>query len=95
VKVDGRFIQNLTPDSRDAMILKHVTALCREMGVVVVAEMVETREAADVCRDLGVKLGQGWVFSKPLAAPVWTPPKRAQKPSLLRARRGGKSEEWC
>lgn len=70
VKMDGRYIQNLGSASRDATIMKHVVTLCRELGVSVIAEMVETRQAARLARDLGVDLGQGWFFGKPLAKPA-------------------------
>ena len=53
--------------------------------------MVETRDTLRVCKELGVKLGQGWVFSKPLPEPRWTPPKAVSK---VRGRRQGEVEQW-
>jgi EAL domain-containing protein (putative c-di-GMP-specific phosphodiesterase class I) len=93
VKIDGRYVQELVAGSRDAMILKHVVALCDEMDVATIAEMIETREAAGVCKDLGVTLGQGWVFAKPLPKPVWSPPE-PPKSASIRGRRNGKVETW-
>jgi EAL domain-containing protein (putative c-di-GMP-specific phosphodiesterase class I) len=92
VKIDGRYVQELAAGSRDAMILKHVVGLCDEMGVPTIAEMIETRQAAGICKDLGVTLGQGWVFSKPLPKPVWIPP--APTAPSIRGRRNGKVETW-
>jgi len=90
VKIDGRYVQGLAEGNRDAVILKHVVAMCREIGLATIAEMVETRDAARVCKELGVNLGQGWVFSKPLPEPKWSPPKAPH----VRGRRQGEFQEW-
>lgn len=89
VKIDGRYIQSLQPKGRDGVLLKHIVALCTELGIITVAEMVENRETADMVRDLGVALGQGWHFAKPLHKPQWAPVS-APPP----ARRQGATEEW-
>jgi EAL domain-containing protein (putative c-di-GMP-specific phosphodiesterase class I) len=88
VKMDGRYVKGLEPGARDAVLLRHLAALCRELGVTTIAEMVETREVADLVRDLGLDLGQGWWFGKPQAQPLW-PPETPQ-----RARRVGAVEQW-
>jgi EAL domain-containing protein (putative c-di-GMP-specific phosphodiesterase class I) len=89
VKIDGRYVQRLVAGSRDATILKHLAALCRELGVTTIAEMIETPEVEAVARDLGVDLGQGWQFAKPLAQPIWPPASPA-----VAARRQGVVEGW-
>ena len=89
VKIDGRYVQRLVAGSRDATILKHLAALCRELGVTTIAEMIETPEVEAVVRDLGVDLGQGWQFAKPLAQPIWPPASPA-----VAARRQGVVEGW-
>lgn len=93
VKIDGRYVQGLVAGGRDAMILKHIVALCRDMEIATIAEMIETREASDICRDLGVTMGQGYLFAKPLPKPRWAPPPPA-KVASLRGRRNGKYDEW-
>ncbi len=90
VKIDGRYIKNLKTEPRDLMVVKHVAALCRDLGVKVIAEMVETEEAAAAVRDLGIPLGQGWLYGKPTPKPTW-PPAQATGPV---ARRGGVVERW-
>ncbi len=79
VKIDGRFIQQLHAEPRDAIILKHIVALCGELGISTIAEMIETPETADIARNLGVELGQGWAFAKPLPEPVWEGAQRAHR----------------
>lgn len=91
IKIDGRYIQSMTDGSRDALVVKHLVALCRELGVATIAEMVETDGVARLSLDLGVELGQGWVFSKPLDKPKWKPPSAPPKPARTRA---GAREVW-
>lgn len=88
IKIDGRYIQALDTRPRDIIILRHVVALCRELGVATIAEMVEGPEAARLAGELGVELAQGWHFSKPLPEPRWEP---AAAPP---ARRAGEVEQW-
>jgi EAL domain-containing protein (putative c-di-GMP-specific phosphodiesterase class I) len=86
VKVDGRYIQALRRGSRDAVLLKHIVALCSDLGIVTIAEMVETRDTAELVHDLGVALGQGWHFAKPLSKPQWratTPPPPAKRVGMV------------
>jgi EAL domain-containing protein (putative c-di-GMP-specific phosphodiesterase class I) len=89
VKFDGRYIRALTGGSRDAVILKHMVGLCRELRIETIAEMVETPETARVAAGLGVSLGQGWCFAKPSAELVYPPPS-ASAP----ARRKGEVASW-
>ena len=91
IKIDGRYIQSMTEGSRDALVVKHLVALCRELGVATIAEMIETDDVARLSNDLGVELGQGWVFSKPLDKPKWKPPSAPPKPARTRP---GAREVW-
>ena len=91
IKIDGRYIQSMTEGSRDALVVKHLVALCRELGVGTIAEMVETDGVAHLSRELGVELGQGWVFSKPLDKPKWKPPSAPPRPARNRP---GAREVW-
>ncbi|PZQ64325.1 MAG: hypothetical protein DI570_05825 [Phenylobacterium zucineum] len=88
VKIDGSYIQLLTERPRDVAVLRHVVALCRELGIVTIAEMVETPETAELVRDLGIDQAQGWHFGKPTEQPAWTP---ATAPT---GRRKGTVDQW-
>ncbi len=63
VKIDGVYVRSTS--RRDHGILKGMTALCRELGVISVAEMIETDVQADRLRRLGIDLGQGYLFGRP------------------------------
>ena len=67
VKVDGGYVRNLLADDRDASIVRAMTKLCKSLGVTTVAEMIETEDQAAAVRSMGVDLGQGWLFGKPMA----------------------------
>jgi diguanylate cyclase (GGDEF)-like protein/PAS domain S-box-containing protein len=73
VKVDRSFVAGvLDPSSRDRAIVTAVLHLAAHMGLRVVAEGVEQREQAEVLRELGCDLLQGWAFGRP-APPVVRP----------------------
>jgi EAL domain-containing protein (putative c-di-GMP-specific phosphodiesterase class I) len=90
VKIDGRYLQGLEARPRDGVLLKHVVALCRDLGVSTIGEMIETADTAAMASDLGVDLGQGWHFGRPLAEATWQPLIGAAPP----ARRKGETETW-
>ena len=91
IKIDGRYIQSLTEGSKEAILVKHLVALCGELGVATIAEMIETDEVARLSQTLGVHLGQGWAFSRPLDRPKWGPPPSPARPARTRP---GTREVW-
>lgn len=48
-------------------ILKHLMALCHELGKKVIAEGIETMLAAEKLKEIGCNYFQGYVFSRPLS----------------------------
>lgn len=70
VKIDGRFVRDITTDQRSRALVSHVVKLCRELKMTTVVEMVETEEQAAIVRGLGVNFGQGWLFGHPTAEPL-------------------------
>jgi diguanylate cyclase (GGDEF)-like protein/PAS domain S-box-containing protein len=67
IKIDQTFIRTLVIDSSDAVIVRAMIALARNLGIQIVAEGIETRMQRDFLRDEGCTLGQGYLFSMPLA----------------------------
>lgn len=66
LKIDKSFLFN-APDDRFALAaLEAGASLGRELGLLVVAEGVETVEAMRLVRDLGINEGQGYLFAQPL-----------------------------
>ncbi|WP_428152304.1 EAL domain-containing protein [Brevundimonas sp.] len=69
VKIDGTFVRGLESDPRARTLIGHLVELCRSLKVETIAEMIETEAAADILREVGVDLGQGWLFGKAEAEP--------------------------
>ncbi len=65
VKVDGAFVTAALTSERDRSFVSAMVDLSLAVGARVIAERVETEEAAMVMHGLGVHLGQGWLFGKP------------------------------
>jgi diguanylate cyclase (GGDEF)-like protein/PAS domain S-box-containing protein len=66
VKVDRSFVRGMAADSIDRELVAAVVGMGRALKLIVVAEGVETEEQAEVLRDLGCDIGQGFLFAKPL-----------------------------
>ena len=68
VKIDRSFVAGIAEDPDDAEIVRAVVAMSLAMGLEVVAEGIETDEQHVLLRQLGVQLGQGWLFGRPVPA---------------------------
>jgi diguanylate cyclase (GGDEF)-like protein len=68
IKVDRSFVMDMCENSSDATIVRSTIDLGRNLGLEVVAEGVETREAWDALSALGCTLAQGYLISRPVPA---------------------------
>ncbi|MGA9466669.1 MAG: EAL domain-containing protein [Exiguobacterium marinum] len=68
VKIDRSYISFCDEDAEKRSFLKKVRALTNSMGITLLAEGIERLEEADVCRELGFDLAQGYFFGKPAPA---------------------------
>jgi EAL domain-containing protein (putative c-di-GMP-specific phosphodiesterase class I) len=69
VKMDRQFVSGVGDDRSDLAVVRAVVEMAHAMGLVCVAEGVETAAQFQVLRDLGVDAYQGWLFSRALPAP--------------------------
>lgn len=65
VKLDGALIRGIDKDPRRQMMVRHMVALCIDLGAKVVAECIETVEELKAVADQGVHLAQGYVLARP------------------------------
>lgn len=66
LKIDRSFVREL-PEQRDDMaIATAVISMARALGLMVVAEGVETTEQRDALRSMGCDYAQGYLFSRPV-----------------------------
>jgi diguanylate cyclase (GGDEF)-like protein len=69
LKIDKSFVRHLQATTGDdAVIVRSTIELGHNMGLVVVAEGVETVASWDVLRSFGCDLAQGYLLSRPLPA---------------------------
>jgi EAL domain-containing protein (putative c-di-GMP-specific phosphodiesterase class I) len=66
LKIDRAFIIGLGDDQGDEAIVSGTVGLAHALGVIAVAEGVETADQQEVLRELGCDLAQGYHFAKPL-----------------------------
>jgi diguanylate cyclase (GGDEF)-like protein/PAS domain S-box-containing protein len=68
LKIDKSFVNQMCTDVSCSEIVRTVVALATSLGKQVIAEGIETEAQADLLRSLGCGFGQGYLFSKPMAA---------------------------
>ncbi len=69
IKIDRSFVQRMTADADDAVIVRSIIDLAHSLGLRVVAEGVETMDTWQALEALGCDLAQGYLVSRPLPAP--------------------------
>lgn len=79
VKLDRALIVGIDQDRVRQTIVRHCVALCRDLGIEVIAEGIETAAEYATLVEFGVGLIQGYLVARPgfrsLPAPLW--PDRA------------------
>jgi diguanylate cyclase (GGDEF)-like protein len=68
LKIDRSFLTPESFDTRSSMIITTITELAHGLGMVVVAEGIETQNQIDRMAELGCDLGQGYLIGEPMAA---------------------------
>ncbi len=66
LKIDDTFVRGLGTISSDAAIVRSIVSLGCELELEVIAEGVETDEQRSHLLRLGCRLGQGYLFGRPL-----------------------------
>ena len=76
VKLDLRFVQDLTEGSSQANALAHgVSGLVKGMQLTGIAEGIETQSQAAILRAQGWECGQGYYFGEPAPTPMGVLPR--------------------
>jgi EAL domain-containing protein (putative c-di-GMP-specific phosphodiesterase class I) len=68
IKVDRSFVQGVERDAKDTAITTHAVALAHALGLIAVAEGIETEGQLAHMRTVGCDVGQGYLFSRPVPA---------------------------
>ncbi|MBB5518666.1 EAL domain-containing protein [Amphiplicatus metriothermophilus] len=92
LKIDKSFVAGLGADGGADKIVRAMAGLGRDLGMTVIAEGVETKEAADAARAAGCALGQGFALGEP--APKARAENAAPDPKRPAAETG-RSPAWA
>ncbi|MEI8199763.1 MAG: GGDEF domain-containing phosphodiesterase [Eubacteriales bacterium] len=65
VKIDKSIIFRIAENAASRSLAKSIVTFCRENNIKTLAEGVETRKIADVCKNIGIDFLQGYYFHKP------------------------------
>ena len=68
LKIDKSFVQNMTVNENDSVIVKSIVDLAHNIGLIVVAEGAEDKETFELLVELGCDMVQGFYVSEPLSA---------------------------
>lgn len=68
VKIDRSFISAIKEGYRERQLVQSMIKLLHDLGYAVVAEGIEMQEEVDLLRALNCDEGQGYFFSRPIAA---------------------------
>ena len=79
IKVDRSFVQGIEHDARDEAITTHTVNLAHAIGVLALAEGVESSGQLASIDELGCDLAQGYLFAHPTAADEVTQQLAAQQ----------------
>jgi diguanylate cyclase (GGDEF)-like protein len=90
VKIDKSFVDGLGQSREDTTIVEHVVGMARGLGMVTVAEGVETADQVRYLRSLECHMAQGFFYSKPQPPSVidrilGQPPTGALRPEEVAA----------
>lgn len=66
LKIDKSFIQHIGNGSNETILVPTIVHLANTIGCQIVAEGIETMKQKEILTEMGVHLGQGFLFSPPL-----------------------------
>ena len=67
VKIDRSMVWNLEQNEISRKIVKHVIAMCSDIGIQCIAEGVENEKQRELLRQFNCDKAQGYLYSKPVA----------------------------
>ena len=68
IKIDRSFVMRMDTDRNDAVMVRSIIDLARNLGLRVVAEGVEEQASLDLLSSFGCDIAQGYLISKPKPA---------------------------
>lgn len=66
VKIDGAFVRNILNSKIDYALVRNLSHLCQDLGILTVAEFVESQEILEALKAMGIDFAQGFHLDMPL-----------------------------
>jgi EAL domain-containing protein (putative c-di-GMP-specific phosphodiesterase class I)/FixJ family two-component response regulator len=86
LKIDRSFVHGAHRQDNLRVILQSALDMARRLGLVTVAEGIETAEDWRLLQQFGCSVGQGWLIGKAMPAPDLLPWLRSHEPRLAELR---------
>jgi EAL domain-containing protein (putative c-di-GMP-specific phosphodiesterase class I) len=67
IKVDRSFVQGVDHDVKNAAIAANLVSLAHALGLIAIAEGIESNSQLNSLRDVDCDLAQGYLFARPVA----------------------------
>ncbi len=65
IKIDGMFVRDIADDPVDRAMVTAINEMAHALGLLTVAEFVESQQVLDILRKIGVDFAQGYAIGKP------------------------------
>ena len=63
LKIDRGFIRDITEQARDARLARTIISIANDLGMAVIAEGVETQAQAELLKEMGCDVVQGFLYA--------------------------------
>jgi len=77
IKIDGAFVRDMSHNDADQLTVKAIVEIARGLGKRTIAEYVEDHDTAELLREYGVDMAQGFHFGRPVDAAEGLPAEAA------------------
>jgi EAL domain-containing protein (putative c-di-GMP-specific phosphodiesterase class I) len=72
LKIDNQYTRKILHSERDRILVRNLVRLCEEKKIPVLAEKIENVEEAAALQELGIGIGQGFLYGKPMPKPDYS-----------------------
>ena len=66
IKIDRSFVDSITESDKSESLVNLLVSLARSMNVDLIAEGIEEQAQLELLKQLDVRFGQGYFFSRPI-----------------------------
>jgi len=68
LKIDQSFVQNITTNNADKIIVQSIIRLAQSLGITSIAEGVEDEATIELLKEMGCTQAQGYLIGRPMSA---------------------------